>query len=94
MIPTYNVAITGPLVVYNVCVYGQGGGGGGGGNRSLSRVGEGGNDHACNKLMYTRLPQGCHQLAIFTWMGVYVCTCAHSTFPFYRYLNEPETDKI
>ena len=31
--------------------------------------------------MYTRLSQGCHQLAIFTCVGVYVhmCTCAHST---------------
>ena len=24
---------------------------------------------------------------------VYVCTCAHSTFSFYRYLNEPKTDR-
>ena len=74
----------------------MGGGGGGGGIEACpgwGGGGGGGNDHACNKLMYTRLPQGCHQLAIFTWMGVYVCTCAHSTFPFYRYLNEPETDR-
>ena len=41
-----------------------------------------------------RLPQGCHQLGIFTCMPdgrvcAYVYICAHSTFHVYRYLNDP-----